>query len=128
MKNSIWLAALLSLAVPLSSFAQAYKYEPAVATLQGTLLSAPGETPNGKKITFPALQLAKPITVQGTSEDPPSEKGVILLHMVLNDKTMEIFKDLKGKRVTVTGALFHSDNGNHQTNVLVTPTSIAPAK
>jgi hypothetical protein len=106
--------------------AQTYAYEPAVVTLTGTLILAPGESPNGKQITFPALQLANPIRVEGPDEPP--EKGVVLLHMVLNDKTMASFQTLKGKRATVTGALFHSDNGNHQTNVLVTPTAILPAK
>ena len=128
MSNAVWGTLLLSFAFPFAAYAQAYKYEPTVVTLQGTLLSAPGEAPSGKKITFPALQLARAITVQGTSADVPTEKGVVLLHMVLDDKAMPVFKSLKGTRVNVTGTLFHSDNGNHQTNVLVTPSTIVSAK
>jgi hypothetical protein len=128
MKKSMFSAAVVLLIMSISCIAQEYQYEPYAVTLHGTLRSEPGETPDGKKIKFPALQLAKPITVQGTSEDPPTEKGVVLLHMVLNDKMMNSFKNLKDKRVTVTGTLFHSDNGNHQTNVLVTPMSIALEK
>jgi hypothetical protein len=30
--------------------------------------------------------------------------------------------------VKVTGTLFHADNGNHQTSVLVFPVSIMPIK
>jgi len=91
MKKLILTATILSLAIPLYSFAQTYKYEPTAVTLQGKLLSAPGETPDGKKITFPALQLAKPITVQGDQETP-TEKGVVLMHMVLepnNDGSLQ---------------------------------------
>lgn len=109
-------------AVPITT---THKYEPAVVTLQGTLLSAVGKTPDGEKITFPAIQLVNPITVQGTSVEEPTENNVTLLHMVLDEKTRELFKSLKGNRVIVNGTLFHSDNGNHQTNVLITPTSIA---
>jgi hypothetical protein len=32
----------------------------------------------------------------------------MLLHMVLDNKTMTSFNALKGKRATVTGTLFHS--------------------
>ncbi|MDD5460432.1 MAG: DUF4431 domain-containing protein [Methylococcales bacterium] len=127
MRMPILSAIAFSLAVPLASFAQTYKYEPAAVTLQGKLLSAPGETSDGKKITFPALQLTNPITVQGDQETP-TEKGVVLMHMVLDQKMMGTFKNLKGKSVSVTGAMFHSDNGNHQTNVLITPSVITPAK
>ena len=120
------LIALIFAAVSAAASAQPYAYEPAVVRLTGTLLSAPGNSPNGKMITFPALQLASPILVEGP--DDPTEKGVLLLHMVLNDKTKESFQTLKGKRATVTGTLFHSDNGNHQTNVLITPSVISPAR
>lgn len=73
------------------------------------------------------MQLASPITVQGSPEEA-TEKGVVLLHMSLDEKMMKTFKSLKGKRVAVTGTLFHSDNGNHQTNVLVHPTDIELAR
>ena len=119
------IAALLIAAASSLSAAQPYAYEPAVVRLAGTLISAPGESPNGKKITFPALQLASPITVEGTSEESPTEKGVMLLHMVLDETSMATFKALKGKRAAVTGTLFHSDNGNHQTNVLIQTKAIA---
>jgi hypothetical protein len=117
-------AALFLAATSFAAGAQAIKYEPAVVSLSGTLLSSEGESPSGKAIAFPALQLAKPITVQGDA-DTPTERGVALMHMVLGDpKMMAAFKSLKGKPVVVTGTLFHADNGNHQTAVLVTPTAI----
>jgi hypothetical protein len=126
--NTLMLAAaVFALVMPLASFVQSYTYEPAVVTLQGKLLSAPGETPDGKKMMFPAMQLSKPIMVQGDEENP-AEKGIVLMHLVLNPKMMETFKHLKGTLVSVTGSPFHSDNGNHQTNVLMTPSAITPIK
>ncbi len=114
--------------------ATTYRYEPAVVTLQGTLLSSPGETPDGEKLTFPSLRLNKPITVQappaapGAEAEAETEKGVVLLHMALDAKNMATFKTLKGQQVKVVGTLFHADNGHHQTNVLVSPVSIERVK
>lgn len=116
---------VLAMVFSVASHAQTYRYEPAIVSLQGKLLSAPGETPDGKKIQYPALQLNNPIMVNG-DQDTPTEKGVLLLHLALGDDTMADFKRLKGKPVTVKGTLFHSDNGHHQTNVLISPTSITP--
>ena len=106
--------------------AGAFRYEPAVVTLRGQLISARGESPDGKEISFPALQLQNSITLQGTQEIP-TEKGVLLMHVVLDSAMMDAFTTLKGKQVVVTGKMFHSDNGNHHTNVLITPSSIGLA-
>jgi hypothetical protein len=116
------LAASLATAKPLPD-------EPAIVTLQGTLLSADGMTPDGAKLKFPAIRLAKPISVpEDEPRDWPAEKNVVLLHMALDEKNMAAFKRLKGQTVKVTGKLFHSDNGNHQTDVLIFPASITPIK
>ncbi|WP_177225646.1 DUF4431 domain-containing protein [Variovorax sp. OK605] len=107
--------------------AKTLPYDPAVVTLQGTLLSGDGMTPDGKKLKFPAIRLAEPISVpEDEPRDWSAEKGVVLLHLALDDKNMAAFKRLKGKPVKVTGKLFHSDNGNHQTNVLIFAVSITP--
>ena len=106
------------------ALAASYGYEPHKVTLSGRLISADGETPDGKALKFPALQLNQPILVEG-NQDTPTEKGVLLLHVVLNQDMMKKFKELKGKSVVVKGTLFHSDNGNHQTNVLIAPSSIS---
>jgi len=104
-------------------------YDPAVVTLQGTLVSGDGMTPDGVKLKFPAIRLTEPIAVPPDEpRDWPAEQGVVLLHMALDDKNMAAFKRLKGKTVKVTGTLFHADNGNHQTSVLVCPVSITPIK
>jgi hypothetical protein len=104
------------------------RYDPAVVTLQGTLRSGDGMTPDGQKLKFPALRLSAPIAVaQDAPRDWPAEQGVVLLHLALDEKNMAAFKRLKGKPVQVTGTLFHADNGNQQTKVLIFPESIVPA-
>jgi hypothetical protein len=110
-----------------SAFAATYTYGPQKVRLQGRLISADGATPDGKAIKFPALELTRPIVVVG-DEESPTEKGVRVLQMVLNQNLMKDFKTLKGQSVLVEGTLFHSDNGNHQTEVLVTPSSISSVK
>jgi hypothetical protein len=126
------LAARIALAFALTAslaFAKPLPYDPAIVTLQGTLVSGDGMTPDGAKLRFPAIRLAEPIAVpQDAPRDWPAEQGVVLLHMALDDKNMAAFKRLKGKPVKVTGTLFHADNGNHQTSVLVFPVSIMPIK
>ncbi|MDR0674593.1 MAG: DUF4431 domain-containing protein [Zoogloeaceae bacterium] len=52
----------------------------------------------------------------------------MLLHLVLDEKRMAEFKSLKGRRVSVNGTLFHSDNGNRQTDVLMDVTSISAVR
>lgn len=104
-------------------------YDPSIVTLQGTLVSGNGMTPDGVKLKFPAIRLTEPIAVPPDEpRDWPAEQGVVLLHMALDGKNMAAFKRLKGKPVKVTGTLFHADNGNHQTSVLVFPVSITPIK
>lgn len=120
--------ALTLLTFTACAFAGTSTYQPhKKISLQGRLISADGATPDGKAIKFPALQLSQAIVVMG-DEESPSEKGVLLLHMVLNQEMMPTFKKLKGQTVLVEGKLFHADNGNHQTNVLVIPSSISLAK
>ncbi|MEZ2296680.1 DUF4431 domain-containing protein [Variovorax sp. RCC_210] len=114
---------------PAAAAARPLPYDPAIVTLQGTLLSADGMTPDGVKLKFPAIRLAEPIAVaEDAPRDWPAEHGVVLLHMALDPANMAAFKRLKGQRVQVRGKLFHADNGNHQTSVLVFAVSIAPAK
>ena len=128
MKNVILLLAIV-LGGP--ALAQTYTYG-AKVTLQGTLVSPEGFTPDEKKLTYPALQLAKPIAVHLGPEsdqnfDEP-ERGVMLLHLVLDQPNRQAFKKLKGQRVRVEGSLFHSDNGHHQTDVLMDVKSMSPVK
>ncbi|WP_448670444.1 DUF4431 domain-containing protein [Pseudoxanthomonas mexicana] len=52
----------------------------------------------------------------------------MLLQMVLDQRGMAEFKRLKGKRASVSGVLFHSGNGNHQTDVLIDVSLISESR
>ena len=107
---------------------QTYAYETEVV-LRGTLIEAPGETPDGERVVYSAIQLNAPITVEAGS-DPgdfdETEKGVMLLQLVLDESTKAAFERMKGDHAKVVGTLFHSHSGHHQTNVLMQVTSISP--
>ena len=121
------LAAVAALAMPVA-MAQSYHYEPAQTVLTGVLTRETGETPDGKKVLFPAIRLPRAITVQG-DEESPTEKGVVMLHVILGkSSTNASFKSLLGQRVDITGTLIHSETGHHQTNVLITAERIERAK
>lgn len=122
---------LLFCLVSSSAFAQTYSYGPSEVSLYGTLISAPGETPDGAKLTYPALELVVPITVNATPGDEdlePTEIGVMLIHLALEKDSSAQFKELKGRRVVATGTLFHSDNGHHQTDVLLSVKALSAAR
>lgn len=125
------LLVILSTLISSAAFAQTYAYGPSEVTLYGTLISAPGETPDGAKITYPALELVLPITVSSTPGDElfePTEKGVMLIHLALDKETADQFVQLKGRRIAATGNLFHSDNGHHQTDVLLLVKALSAAR
>ena len=110
MQNTPFASILCSLAFALCASlatAKPLPYEPAVVTLQGTLLSADGMKPEGEKLKFPAIRIAEPISVpEDEPRDWSAEKDVVLLHMALDEKNTAAFKRLKGKPVKVTGKLF----------------------
>lgn len=108
--------------------AQTYRYGPDEVSLYGTLVSMPGETPSGEKIMYPAIRLFTPISVQAQDEYSPYAGGVLLIQLNLNADLMRKYQLLKGKRVNMTGALYHSHTGWHHTPVLITVTGIAESE
>ena len=105
---------------------QKYTYETEVA-LYGTLVRYPGETPDGKKITYPAILLKNPIIVEGglnPGDFDETETGVILLQLSLDQSTWDVFNMMEGDYVQITGTLYHSHNAHHHTNVLISVSSI----
>jgi hypothetical protein len=109
-------------------FGQTYKYD-SVITLEGVFISAIADaaiTSDEKPHKYTALKLNKPISVLCKSDDQycETEDGVMLLQLVLKDAEWSKYKKLKGKKVKVQGTLFHSDNGNHFTSVLLDVSSI----
>lgn len=121
MKKLMLLATMM---VTLANHAWGMEYERPV-TLVGVLKSSKGETPDGKSVQFPSLQLVSPITVTAKpGSDDVTEKGVVLIQLALSEPLMMRYRSLKNKKAQVVCSLFHSDNGNHYTNVLCDASSI----
>lgn len=100
-----------------------YATEPEVVLLQGRLISAPGETPDGESVSFPALELASPIIVKA-DQNHSEAKDVGVMQLVLDEKTRLQYEAMKGKQVSVRGSLFHRDFGTQYTWVLMTPAEL----
>lgn len=119
MKKSLLLLVLLSI-ISLTSYAiESISYEQDVV-LSGKLQTFQGETPDEEIVYFPSLLLDTPITVNGINDEinAETEKGVMLLQLVLSETLKNQFHILKGKNATVNCRLFHSFTGHHYTNVL----------
>jgi hypothetical protein len=98
------------------SVADCLRYEPATVTLTGEVTVTP--FPGGSH--EPILKLAQPLCVDGTPKaayDSKSEKNVTELQMVF--ASYPFGAQWHGKRVTVTGRLFHAFTPAHRTRVLI---------
>ena len=107
---------LVVAAFALPASANCLRYEPAVVTLTGQVIV----TPFSGGTHEPILKLAEPVCVDGTpkaSYDSRSEKNVAELQMVFADYPFG--SQWHGKRVTVTGKLFHAFTQAHRTRVLL---------
>lgn len=99
--------------------------------LSGVLISSTAnasDTYDEKPHTFPAIELAKPVSVQCAPDDQENspENNVRIMQLVLNGPLTQAFVKAKGRKVVLTGKLFHSMTGHHFTPVLVDVISISP--
>ncbi|MDR2872741.1 MAG: DUF4431 domain-containing protein [Xanthomonadaceae bacterium] len=130
----IWvnlLSLMLLCAWPAIATEPVYSYQPAWVTIEGTLHSISGTTAEGIRYSFPAILLDRPITVRsasGESASQPTEQGISLVQLVLNDRMAVEFTRLKGMRVRVVGTFSHGSREQHRTRLLLTPTSIVRLK
>ena len=112
------------------------RYEPQTVTLGGRLSvevkSGPpnyGETPaSDERIRVAILHLDQPVSVCGDSADIDNSESVSDVREIqLNlANARNSYKQLVGKRVEVTGSLYHSFAGEHFTDVLITVAAIRP--
>jgi hypothetical protein len=110
----------------LSKTHKKYKYEPIVTTLDGVLIYMSGVTPDDQPVRFPAIKLSQPIAVD-KNQDNEAESNVEFIQLaILTDEMMAWVKSLEDKPVSITGTLYHADNGNHHTNVLIMTEIIIP--
>lgn len=83
---------------------------------------------------YPAIILSKPIDViADTTTTPPkaeeevetTERNVLVMQLVVFDQPIMVkYKAAKGQQVEIQGSLFHADNANHHTKVLMSVKSI----
>jgi len=110
-----------------------FDYERDTVKLSGTILTHvfPGP-PNYESVAKGdareqawVLQLSKPICTSA-SADIEAEKDVRDLQLVFPEgqKQYDEYRSWKGRRVVVTGTLFHAETGHHHTKVLLTVTDI----
>ncbi len=123
---SLSLALVSGCANPL--FADCLKYDPASITLTGRVIVEPffgppsyGKIPaRDEKMHEPILKLAEPVCVDAMPKaayDFRGEKNVSEMQMVFADYPFGA--QWHGKRVIVTGKLFHAFTSAHRTKVLI---------
>ena len=101
-----------------------YDYNSSV-TIVGTLISRRYQTINNSVTDVFFLRLSTPITVIGdSSEDSPTETNVQEIQLMGNETLSLLNKDVLGKRVQITGELFHSHTAHHHTEVLIMTSNI----
>ncbi len=130
---------ILLLGVGFSSNATTLKsclsYEPAAVNLKGKItrktFAGPPNYENVKKGDTPEpywiLDLIRPICVNADEKIIGGEKrgkNVSKIQLVLTEEQYAQYKGLLGKRVEVSGKLWHAHTGHHHTNVLLTITEI----
>jgi len=129
----------LSAALPASAPPKAgpcLKYEPEIVVLAGTMKrhNFPGP-PNYESVrngdaleVYWLLHLAKPVCVESLTQQErvnEPETGVSSIQILISGYGQ--YRHLLGKRVKVTGTLFHQITGHHHTKVLINASNIEPA-
>lgn len=119
--------------MPVAAQQTCLNYEPDVVTLTGIIKvrTVPGP-PNFESVAkgdarevIWLVQLTKPICVSAKG-DAEAENNVTDLQLVFPEgqKQYNEYRSLKGRRVSITGTLFHAETGHHHTKVLLTVTNI----
>ena len=136
-KAQLLLAAALLALIAQPARPGCLRYEPAEVELVGVMTreTFPGR-PNYESVeagdepeTHWILALEKPVCVDGTKGDDTdvSERGVQRLQLVLSQDQYAACGFLLGRKVRVSGTLFHAITGHHHTSVLMTVGRIEPA-
>lgn len=114
-------------------------YEPTMVKVSGTLIQKtfPGP-PNyesvrkGDKAEVDWLvELRSPVCVTEDKADPdlnPSQDRIHELQLVLSPEAFKDYRNLMGRDVVAQGTLFGAHTGHHHTPVLLTVSSIKPAR
>jgi hypothetical protein len=132
MKQIVITAALLAILTPGLARAQCLKYEPKKVSLSGVIVreTHPGR-PNFSSVAegdepeiIWVLKLEKAVCVLNANDIDVGEDNQKEIQLVLNDRQYGQYQSLLGQKVTVTGALFHSQTGHHHKTLLLTTRGI----
>ena len=123
----------------LASARDCLDYEPALVTIKGSVSLKPAYGPPGfgedpkhdAREDYLALTLDAPVCVKASPEpdtDNVAETEIKAMQLVFRDgKTFKQAKQWIGKRISVTGGLYHMFTGHHHTTVLLKVKEIAQA-
>jgi len=133
--KSLTMAALLFTAILPARAADCLAYEPATVTLTGVVTLAQGFGPPGfgedpahdKKETYALLTLDKPACVGGGKDPSDEDVAAIGAFQLVAKDGRRFDKKLVGRRVTVTGTLFHRVSGGNS-EVMVMYAAAAKAR
>jgi len=115
-----------------SAAAQCLEYEPKVVTLSGTLVrETHAGPPNYESIprgdqpeTIWILRLSKPVCVTGADDLNVKEDHQTEVQLVLEPAQFKKYRRSIGRRVAVTGKLFHAHTGHHHKSLLISVSEI----
>jgi hypothetical protein len=124
---------LLLILVPLlTGFGEELQYEPAVVQVAGTVAKGKREHPNGTWFDFYLVKLSTPASIKGDGEKDSfnvGEKNVKEIQVFSTDAAvLKQIGKMEGKKVVVTGAIFHAHTAWHVRELVVTAKAIAIAE
>jgi hypothetical protein len=113
------------------------KYEPDTVKVVGVIErdTFPGR-PNYESIKdgdeseiYWILKLSKSVCVIGKPNDDlnESENNITEMQLVLTEEQYDVYRKLIGKKVVVSGTLFHSISAHHKTTVLISVVKMVAA-
>ena len=103
---------------------QSQYYYGSSVKLVGTITRRKYQNPDNSVANVFLLRLSTPITVIGNTEDSPTERNVQEIQLMGNETISLFDKDVVGKKVQITGELFHLHTGHHYTQVLILVSNI----
>jgi hypothetical protein len=124
-----FLIALLVVAFPAFALAdQTLHYEPAVVQVTGTLVKGKHEHPNGTWFDILLLKLNEPASIKGDGEKESmnvSENHITEIQISSTDNAiLKKAGGMNGKKVVLTGTLFHSHTAWHVRELVMMVTSL----
>ena len=133
--KSLTMAALLFAATLPARAADCLAYEPAKVTLTGVVTLVQGFGPPGfgedpahdKKETYALLTLDRPACVSGGADASDEDVAATGAFQLVSKDGKRFDRKLVGRRVTVTGTLFHRVSGGNS-DVMVMYTGVVKAR